>query len=108
MMTTTTMTMMMTDGDWVCRLCQAMPGRRPQHAVLMPNKFPPDGVPMYKCVAIWHDTADAMFGAIEFAWEHCDPDILRRLYETKPHIIRAIVADGGGNRFRLPHWRKKK
>ena len=96
------------DGDWVCRLCRAMPGRAPSHAVVMPKKFPPDGTPMYKCVAIWHDTADAMFGAIEYAWEHYDSNILRRLFETKPIVLAAIVADKGGNRYRLPHWRKKK
>ena len=63
---------------------------------------------MYKCVDIWHDSADAMFGAIELAWEQLNPDVLARLYETKPHVLMAIVGDRGGNRYKLPHWRAKK
>lgn len=56
------------DGDeWVCRLCLSMPGELPKYAVAMPTRFPPDGVPLYKCVDIWLDSADSMFDAIEWA-----------------------------------------
>ena len=56
------------DGDdWVCRLCLSMPGELPKYAVAMPTRFPPDGVPLYKCVDIWLDSADSMFGTIELA-----------------------------------------
>ena len=96
------------DDDWVCRLCREMPGPLPVQAVVMPTKWPPDDTPMYKCVDIWHDSADAMFGAIELAWEQLNPDVLARLYETKPHVLMAIVGDRGGNRYKLPHWRAKK
>jgi hypothetical protein len=96
------------DGDdWVCRLCLSMPGELPKYAVAMPTRFPPDGVPMYKCVDIWLDNADSMFGAIELAWEQYDSSKLARLYETKPRVLAEIVRDSGGNRYRLPHWRDK-
>ena len=74
---------------------------------IVPTRFPPVGVPMYKCVDIWLDNADSMFGAIERAWEQYDSSKLARLYETKPKVLAEIVRDGGGNRYRLPHWRDK-
>lgn len=57
----------------------------------MPTRFPPDGVPLYKCVDIWLDNADSMFGAIELAWEKYDSSKLARLYETKPVVLAEIV-----------------
>ena len=95
------------DEDWVCKLCKSMPGPLPVHSVAMPTRWPPDGVPMYKCVPIWHDTADAMFGAIEYAWEHYDSTALTRLYETKPQVLAAIRGASGRNNYKLPHWRNK-
>ena len=81
----------------------AVDGRR--HADSLAAR--PDGVPMYKCVSIRHDAADAMFGAIEYAWEHHDSSTLARLYETKPRVLAAIMNYRGGNRYKLPHWRTK-
>jgi hypothetical protein len=93
------------DEDWVCRLCKVMPAPIPEYEVAVPTRFPPDGVPLYKCVDIWLDNADSMFGAIELAWEKYDSSKLARLYETKPVVLAEIVRDNGGNRYRLPHWR---
>jgi hypothetical protein len=56
------------DEDWVCRLCKVMPVPIPEYEVAVPTRFPPAGVPLYKCVDIWLDNADSMFGAIELAW----------------------------------------
>ena len=94
-------------GDWACRVCNAM-GPLPVQAVMMPTRWPPEDTPMYKCVDIWHDSADAMFGAIELAWETFDSNVLTRLFETKPVVLAEIIRSGGGNEYKLPHWRAKK
>jgi len=75
--------------------------------VTTPEHFPPKGEPTYKYYSIWHDSANAMFAAIEYAWEKFDPAILTRLFETKAIMLRSIVDAGGGNRYNLPHWRSK-
>lgn len=90
---------------WGCRVCRQLPVMN--LVVSVPKHFPPKGDPTSKYCAIWHDSANAMFAAIEYAWGKLDPEILTRLFQTKANLMRVIAEAKGANEYTLPHLRKE-
>jgi hypothetical protein len=93
--------------DFVCRLCLAMKRGKQRSSTASQTPIPV-GEEACEHMQIWHDNTDSLVAALHRAWDAIPDDSIQRIFETKNEILRCIAKEKGGNRYRIPHFRRNR
>ena len=101
----------MAEAYWSCPICQHV-GEADDAVEIVEDEteshtFPNYSEPDYNVIDISGDNEDAIFAAVLKAFSQYDPEIIKRIFETKRIVLQKIIETDGRNDWKMPHWRAK-